>query len=63
MIYKMIGTRSFSFLSYMFSLVFMFQMALSEQWEMYGTVREEQLRVRLRERIHRGALWNGWDTI
>ena len=30
----------------------MFQTALSEQWEMYGTVREEQLRVRLRERIH-----------
>ena len=56
MIYKMIGTTSFSFPSYMFSLVFMFQMALSEQWEMYGTVREEQLRVRLRERIHRGAL-------
>ena len=57
-IYKMIGAISFSFLSlwYMFSLVSMFQMALSEQWEMCGTVREEQLRVRLRERIHRGAL-------
>ena len=40
----------------MFSLVFMFQMALSEQCEMYGTEREEQLRVRLRERIHRGTL-------
>ena len=40
----------------MFSLVSMFQMALSEQWEMCGTVREEQLRVRLRERIHRGTL-------
>ena len=40
----------------MFSLVFMFQMALSEQWEMCGTEREEQLRVRLRERIHRGTL-------
>ena len=56
MIYKMIGTRSFSFPSYMFSLVYVFQVALSEQWEMCGTVREEQLRVRLHERINRGAL-------
>ena len=58
MIYKMISATSFSFLSYcyMFSLVSMFQMALSEQREMCGTVREEQLRVRLRERIHRGTL-------
>ena len=54
----MIGATSFSFLSYcyLFSLVSMFQMALSEQWEMCGTVREEQLRVHLRERIHRGTL-------
>ena len=61
MIFKMIGATSFSFLSYcyLFSLVSMFQMALSEQWEMCGTVREEQLRVRLRERIHRGTLRNG----
>ena len=60
-IYKMIGAISFSFLSlwYMFSLVSMFEMALSEQWEMCSTVREEQLRVRLRERIHRGTLRNG----
>ena len=54
----MIGATSFSFLSYcyLFSSVSMFQTALSEQWEMCGTVREEQLRVHLRERIHRGTL-------
>ena len=58
MIFKMIGATSFSFLSYcyIFSLVSMFQMALSEQLEMCGTVREEQLRVRVRERIHRETL-------
>ena len=58
MIFKMIGATSFSFLSYcyIFSLASMFQMALSEQWEMYGRVREEQLRMRLRERIHRETL-------
>ena len=39
-----------------FPLVSLHQLALSEQWEMCGTVREEQLRVRLRERIHRGTL-------
>ena len=41
--------------SFSFS-VSMHQLALSEQWEMRCTIREEQLCVCLRERIHRETL-------